>query len=116
MPRITLTLPDEDLKYIEKYAQQKALSASEYTRMLIRLGITTEKNSGLPDFKKPPLDLENQHFLWKILLTWELETRYLVRHLVEEKIQNNFGQPAELLEMAKIKAQEKVKELLQTTF
>ncbi len=39
------------------------------------------------------------------MLTWELETRYLVRHLVDEG----------LLAIAKIKAQERVEELFQFT-
>jgi hypothetical protein len=113
MPRITISLPDEDLDYIEKCAQQKALSASEYARTLIKLGLTIEKNLGATDPLNHVLDLEKQNLLWKTLLAWELETRYLVRHLVEERIPKNPGQQEGLLETAKIKAQERVDELLQ---
>ena len=115
MRRITISLPDEDLEYIEKYSQKKALSAAEYIRTLVRLGLTIEKNRGTTDPLNYALDLEQQKTLWKTLLAWELETRYLVRHLVEEKIQKNSGQQGELLETAKIKAQERVAELLQST-
>lgn len=115
MARITISLPDEDLEYIENHAQKKALSASEYARTLIRLGLTIEKDSGATDPLNHTLDLEQQKFLWKTLLTWELETRYLVRHLVEEGTQKNAGQQEELLETAKIKAQERVAELLHST-
>ena len=86
MRRITISLPDEDLEYIEKYSQKKALSAAEYIRTLVRLGLTIEKNRGTTDPLNYALDLEQQKTLWKTLLAWELETRYLVRHLVEEKI------------------------------
>lgn len=113
MPRITLSLPTEDLEYLKKYSQQKALSASKYARMLIKLGITVEKNGGLMDSHPHTLYDERQRFLWKTLLSWGLETRYLVRHLVEEKAQKNPEQQNELLETAKIKAQERVEELLQ---
>lgn len=115
MRRITISLPEEDLKYIEKCSQQKALSAAEYIRTLIKLGLTVEKNSGVTDPLNYAPDLEHQKLLWKTLLVWELETRYLVRHLVEEGIQKNSGQQTALLETAKIKAQERVAELLQST-
>ncbi len=105
MARITISLPDEDLEYIEKHAQKKALSASEYARTLIKLCLTIEKSLGATDPVNHFSDLEQQKFLWKTMLTWELETRYLVRHLVDEG----------LLETAKIKAQERVEELLQST-
>lgn len=49
MARITISLPDEDLEYIENYAQKKALSTSEYARTLIKLGLTVEKNLGATD-------------------------------------------------------------------
>src|SRR5271165_3982638 len=98
MARITISLPDEDLEYIENHAQQKALSASEYTRTLIKLGLTIEKNSGAIDPLNYAMDLEQQKLLWKTLLVWELETRYLVRHLVEERTQKNPGQQGGLLE------------------
>ena len=74
-----------------------------------------QKNSGATDPLNHALDLEQQKFLWKTLLAWELETRYLVRHLVEERTQKNPGQQEGLLETAKIKAQERVAELLQST-
>lgn len=115
MARITITLPDEDLESIENYAQKKALSAAEYARTLIKLGLTVEKNLGTTDPLNHALDIEQQKFLWKTLLTWELETRYLVRHLVEERNQKNPEQQERLLETAKIKAQERVAELLQST-
>lgn len=114
MRRITISLPDEDLEYIEKCAQKKGLSASEYARTLIKLGLTIEKNWGGTDPLNHALDLDQQKFLWKTLLAWELETRYLVRHLVEERNQKNSEQQ-ELLETAKIKAQERVEELLQSS-
>lgn len=115
MRRITISLLEEDLKYIEKCAQKKSLSAAEYIRTLTKLGLTVEQNSGMIDILNSALELEQQKLFWKTLLTWELEIRYLVRHLVEEGIQKNSGQQNGLLETAKIKAQERVAELLQST-
>ena len=48
------------------------------------------------------------------MLSWELETRFLVRHLVAEWIQKNSPEHRMLLETAKAKAQARVEELLQT--
>lgn len=113
MRRITLSLPVKDLEYIEKLSQQKALSTSEYARMLIRLGLNVEKNVDSKNKTHLPLNLEQQKFLWQTLLSWELETRYLIRHLIEENMQQDSGKQDSLLETAKIKAQERVEELLQ---
>lgn len=57
MRRITLSLPVEDLEYIEKLSQQKALSISEYARMLIRQGLNVEKNADSKNTAHLPLNL-----------------------------------------------------------
>ncbi len=115
MRRIAISLPTVDLEEIEKFSQQKALSVSEYARMLIRTGLLTEKNMAThTGYNNPPLNQDQLSLLWKTLLSWELETRFLVRHIVEEWIQKNSPEHRALLKTAKAKAQERVEELLQT--
>lgn len=115
MRRIAISLPAEDLEEIEKLSQQKALSVSEYARMLIHTGLIAEKNMATHTHDgNPPLGRDQPSLLWKTLLSWELETRFLVRHLTEEWIQKNSPEHRALLETAKAKAQERVEELLQT--
>jgi hypothetical protein len=65
-------------------------------------------------YNNSPLNQDRQPLLWKTLLSWELETRFLVRHLAEEWIQKNSPEHRMLLETAKAKAQARVEELLQT--
>ena len=90
MHRIAISLPAADLNEIEKISQQKALSVSEYARMLIHIGLATEKSMvNNVDFSNPFLNRNQPLLLWKTLLSWELETRFLVRHLAEEWIQKN---------------------------
>lgn len=115
MRRIAISLPAADLEEIEKLSQLKALSMSEYARMLIRTGLLTEKNmANDTDCNNPSLNRDQPSLLWKTMLSWELETRFLVRHLAEEWIQKNSPEHWALLETAKAKAQKRVEELLQT--
>lgn len=115
MRRIAISLPTADLEEIKKLSQLKALSVSEYARMLIRTGLLTEKNMATHmDYGNLPLNQDQQSLLWKTLLSWELETRFLVRHLAEEWIQKNSPEHRTLLATAKAKAQTRVEELLQT--
>ncbi len=115
MRRIAISLPAADLDELEKLSQQKALSVSEYARMLIHTGLLAETNrANHIDSSNSLLNQSQQSFLWKTLLSWELETRFLVRHLTEEWIQKNSPEQGALLETAKAKAHERVKELLQS--
>lgn len=115
MRRIAISLPAADMDEIEKFSQQKALSISEYARMLIHTGLLAEKNRiANTDNGNPALGQDQQPLLWKTLLSWELETRFLVRHLVETSVQKNSPEHRTLLETVKAKAQQKVEELLQT--
>jgi hypothetical protein len=113
--RIAISLPAADLEEIKKLSQQRALSVSEYARMLIRIGLLIEKNRAIDiGYSYSPLNQNQPSLLWKTLLSWELETRFLVRHLTEEWIQKNSPEHRALLETAKEKAQARVEELLQT--
>lgn len=115
MRRIAISLPAADLDELEKLSQQKALSVSEFARMLIHMGLLTERNTATDtNYNNPPLSRDQPSLLWKTLLSWELETRFLVRHLTEEWIQKNSPEHRTLLETAKAKAQARVEELLQT--
>lgn len=115
LQRIAVSLTAADLAEIKKRSQQKALSVSEYARMLIHIGLATEKNMvNNVDFSNPSLSRNQPWSLWKTMLSWELETRFLVRHLTEEWIQKNSPENQALLDAAKVKAQARVEELLQT--
>lgn len=115
MRRITISIPPEDLEKIERLAQQKGLILSECLRMLIRIGFTVEEAAAEKNHsERPPfLSIEKQILLWKTQLTWQQETRLLVRHLVDTLTQASLKDRDTLLEDAKQKASTAAQNLLQ---
>lgn len=114
MKRITISIPPEDLEKIERLAQQKGLILSECLRMLIRIGFAveeaaTEENGGK---RSKFLSVDEQILLWKTQLTWQQETRLLLRHLFDTLIQASLKDRDTLLEDAQQKAQNLVETFL----
>lgn len=114
MKRITISIPPEDLEKIERLAQQKGLILSECLRMLIRIGFAVEEAATEENSNKRSqfLNVDEQILLWETQLTWQQETRLLVRHLVDTLIQASLKDRDALLEDAKQKAQSLVGTLM----
>ena len=67
MRRIAISLPAADLDELEKLPQQKALSVSEYARMLIRTGLLTEKNMvNHTDYSSPSINRNQPSYSGKL--------------------------------------------------
>jgi len=115
MRRITISIPSPDLEKIERLASQKGLVLSECLRMLIRIGFTVEEAAleKTGDEHQKFLSVDEQILLWKTQLAWQLETRLLVRHLVDTLTQAGLERRNELFEEAKQKALNQVQALLQ---
>lgn len=125
MHRITIRLNEEDFKKIQRYASRKKnLFLSEYMRSLIQTGLqveeATEKTQSTmdahtitsPDSTKV-LD-EHQH-LWKNMLIWGLESRYLIRYIVDKLPKETAEQHKNYMDKAKKKAELRIAELLNAT-
>src|SRR5471030_1121022 len=117
MRRITFRLSQSDFEKIEQLAQQKALDIAEIIRMLVHIGLTVEEAAAdnqpnCNDHISP----QEQKFLWKTMLTWELESRYLLRHLVDNLIQGHAEHRGELMEETKQQAEAHVNQLFDRTF
>lgn len=115
MKRITISIPPEDLEKTERLAQQKGLILSECLRMLIRIGLTIEEAAAEKNQSERPtfLTTDEQILLWKTQLTWQQETRLLVRHLVDTLTQASLTDRNVLLNDAQQKAESRIEALLQ---
>ncbi|MFT3741089.1 MAG: hypothetical protein QM752_00125 [Gammaproteobacteria bacterium] len=118
MPRITISFCDKDFVKLKNFAQGKGLSFAEYLRKLVEVGSRLESLEAHPQLTNAcaetyqlPGQLHNE--LWKQGLLCALESRYLLRYLVD----NLTSQPQEkrdtVLEAVKEKAQEFVKKLME---
>lgn len=102
MQRTSIGIPDDDYKKIQAQAAKKSLSVAEYMRHLILLGLkvedAAENHSHDPseDFASPGLQ--------KKLLTWGLESRYLIRYLIQNGFQHSLEKRNAFLMEAKEKA------------
>lgn len=113
MPRITVSLPDSDFGKITAAAKKKAVSLSEYFRTLIQIGLAVEETAAENTAGNThAMDLAQQKVLWKNMLEWQLEARYLVRHLADTLTPANAEQRNQLLQEAKQKAESRVNEIL----
>jgi hypothetical protein len=113
MRPITFRLSQSDFEKIEQLAQKKALDMAEIIRMLVHIGLTveeaaTDNSADGHDHISP----QEQKFLWKTMLTWELESRYLLRHLVDNLIQGQAENRTALMEESKHQAEVYVNQLL----
>ena len=112
MRRITFRLSQSDFEKVEQLAQQKALDIAEIIRMLVHIGLTVEEAAAdNADKDGGPMNWQEQQFLWKTILTWGLESRYLLRHLVDNLIQGHTNNRAALMEESKQQAEAYVSKL-----
>lgn len=101
MQRTSIGLPDDDYKKIQAQADKKSLGVADYLRHLILLGLKVEEaaENHSHGHSENSVSLDPQ----KKLLTWGLESRYLIRYL----IQNGFQHSIEQRNACIIEAQEK---------
>lgn len=105
MPRLTINLTDEQFNKIKTYAENKSMSLSHYSRTLLNIGLRVEQavNEAQPS-QANIMGLNISEYPWKTLLTWALESRYLMRYLVAECHYETGEQRKYFLKEAKEKA------------
>lgn len=105
MPRLTISLTDEQFNKIKILAKNKSMSLSYYGSSLLDIGLRVEQ-AVLETQKHPttPIDLNTSECIWKTLLTWELESRYLMRYLIKNGHYESTEQRNAFLREAKEKA------------
>lgn len=115
MEKITIKIEDELLKKMnDRMIKTGCKSISQCARELIDLGLkieeaaTSQESEGVDD-SIDPLLLE----ILKNNLIWSLETRFLVRFLVEKKADAEPGQMNDFVKKAKEKAITHVNEFIQ---
>lgn len=106
MPRITLSIPDTLLAKLRHQATEQEISLAQHVRSLVEFGV--DQVASTAHTATPA----NTRELWKNSLAWNLESRYLLRYLVDHLLQDNTDKHALALNFAKEKAAVKVDELL----
>lgn len=114
MYRTSIGIKDDDFKKIKEIADKKSLDISEYIRTLIRIGLKVEIAAETSPVVQP--GQTNHHSetetQLKTLLTWGLESRYLIRYLIKTNLQETIEQRKLFLKEAKEKAALRIEELL----
>lgn len=120
MYRLTINLSDVDFEKIQNNATNKSLSLSEYGRKLIAFGLKAEQAmaaKGVNDIPllTSPLGINKPELSKKILknlLAWQLESRFLIRSIVEQDYNDAKVQSTDLLTQAKKIARQQINEML----
>ena len=120
MYRLTINLSDVDFEKIQKNAKNKSLSLSEYGRKLIDLGlqaeqVMTEKGMNNTHLSTCHLGINEPKLSKKILknlLAWQLESRFLIRSIVEQDYNDVKVQSTDLLTQAKKIARQQINVML----
>lgn len=117
MYRTSISIKDVDFKKIKAHAEKKSLITADYIRTLINIGLKVEEATQTRLEPQEPSALKDNEdsAAWKNLLTWELESRYLIRYLIKNGFQETIEQRNAFLREAKEKANAKVEQLLEPT-
>jgi hypothetical protein len=106
MKRSSINLSNEDYKKIQAQAEKKSIALADYIRHLIQLGLKVEEaaehHSNGHSNHSASLDPQ------KKLLTWELESRYLIRYLIQNGFERSRSERNAFLKEAKQKATSRV--------
>lgn len=111
MQRTSIGIPDDDYQKILAQAAQKSLAVADYLRHLILLGLKVEAaaenhSSDSETENAASLDRAQQNQKnHKKLLCWGLESRYLIRYLIQNGYQQSLEQRNTFLAAAKQKAE-----------
>jgi len=117
MEKITIKINDELFKKMNtRMEKTDCKSISQCARELIDLGLKIEEAASLQEGEKAehgidPMLLE----ILKNSLIWSLETRLLVRFLVDNNMDSDASKTSDLMKKAKDKAIEHVNEFMQKT-
>ena len=105
MPRLTISLTDEQLKKIKSLSENKSMSLSYCGSTLLDIGLRVEQ-AVTETQKHPtaPIDLNTSEDILGKLLTWELESIYLMRYLIKSGQYESLEQRNAFLKDAKAKA------------
>lgn len=116
MRRITVTFPDDDFEALQRQAAKKSISLAHYLRELVDIGRQVEEataqQSALGDAKPTSSHLKDPKELWKNSLLSVLESRYLIRYLVDHLDGQSSEKRDAVLNAVKEKAHTLVTELL----
>lgn len=111
MYRTSIGIKDADFKKIKANSEKKSVMMADYIRTLIQIGLKVEEASELNmRDQSSPLDDPETH--WKTLLTWQMESRYLMRYLIKNGFQEPIEQRNAFLKEAKEKAALRIQGLL----
>ncbi len=120
MYRLTINLSDVYFEKIQKNAKNKSLSLSEYGRKLIDFGLQAEQVMTEKGMNNTPLSTcppginepELSKKILKNLLAWQLESRFLIRSIVEQDYNDVKIQSTDLLTQAKKIARQQINVML----
>jgi hypothetical protein len=120
MARITITLAETQLEKIKTLAEQRSITLSHCSTHLIDLGLHVEDASRQPKAlvegtltSSPHIQQPNKQ--WQKLLTWSLESRYLIRYLIMRSSQESVKQRNAFTVEAKQKASDRVIQFIKDT-
>ena len=103
-------------KKLNDRASNKDILLAKYARELIELGLKIEEATELNQQSDGENGLENLSEdlknLLQTLMTWGLETKFLVQFLVENKIGTGADKSLDFMDQAKEKAKSYVKKLI----
>lgn len=111
MQRTSIGIPDDDYKKIQAQAAKKSLPVADYIRHLILLGLKVEEaaENHSQGHSEEAASLDRSQ---KKLLTWGLESRYLIRYFIQNGFEQSLEQRNAFLMEAKKKAEWRVEDWL----
>lgn len=120
MYRLTINLSDDVFEKLKIQANNKNLSLSHYGHVLIESSLRIEQATFETEtaqfnqiaWMKRMDDLGKMKKILKNLLTWQLESRYLTRHLVEKLFEKTQEPNQDILAEAKKIARRNVNKLV----
>ena len=120
MARLTITLAETQLEKIKALAEQTSTTLSYCSSHLIDLGLRLEEVSRQPkaladDTLASSLHIQQPNKQWQKLLTWALESRYLMRYLIMHGFQQSVEQRKASTVEAKQKASDRVDQFIKDT-
>ncbi len=118
MQRITISLPEDLLQELEGNAAVRGMPLAKYLRGLIEQNcqLSGAKENKLRTIDKAPatkLPTQTDATFLKYHLEWALESRYLLRYLIDSLEQQSSEKRATVLSTATERAQKLVAELLE---
>lgn len=117
MRRITVTFPENDFIQLQNSATKKGISLAQYLRDLVDIGrqveeATAQQSVSNDEKNNAVLNFGDAKELWKNSLLCALESRYLIRYLVDSLPNQSDEKCETLINAVKEKAQTLVAELI----